>query len=150
MKITSPAFTSGSAIPDKYAKVGDNLSPPLEWAGAPKETRSFALVVEDPDAPSGNFRHWAVYNIPPNRKRLDEGEDLAGYGRGINDFGNRTYDGPQPPVEDGVHHYHFRLAALDTDRLDDVAPDASATAVWDEALRHVIEETELVGTFEAR
>lgn len=150
LKVSSPAFKDGSPIPDKYAKDGDNLSPPLEWAGAPEETRSFALLVEDPDAPSGTFLHWAVYDIPADRTGLGEGVDVSAFGRGINDFGNDRYDGPQPPSGHGVHHYHFRVAALDTDRLEDVTPGAGAMAVWDEALRHVIAEGELIGTYETR
>lgn len=148
--IRSPAFQNGAAIPSAYAKDGNNISPPLEWTGAPEGTRSFALLVEDPDAPSGMFRHWAIFDIPPETTVLGEGEDVSALGKGINDFGNDGYDGPKPPKGHGVHHYHFRLAALDTERLKDVDDEVSAVAVWDEALRHVIEEAELVGTYETK
>lgn len=149
LKLTSPAFGNGEPIPERYAKEGGNAPPPLEWSGAPEGTCSFALLVEDPDAPSGTFRHWAVYDIPPDRTRLAAGEDLE-FRQGVNDFGNDHYDGPKPPPSHGVHHYHFRLAALDTETLDDARDGVSAGAVWDKALRHVIAETEIIGTFETR
>jgi Raf kinase inhibitor-like YbhB/YbcL family protein len=145
--ISSPAFAAGDSIPDRFSKDGGNASPPLQWSDVPEGTRSFALLVEDPDAPSGTFRHWAVYDIPADRQGLDEGVDVSAFGRGRNDFGNDGYDGPRPPSGHGAHRYYFRVAALDTDRLSDVADGSSAAAVWDEALRHVIEEAELVGTY---
>lgn len=147
LSLKSPAFENGGRIPDRYARAGANAPPPLAWDGAPEGTRSFALLVEDPDAPSGMFRHWAVYDIPADRTNLSDGEDLN-FPQGVNDFGHDHYDGPEPPPGHGVHHYHFRLAALDTDRLDDAQDGVSAGAVWDKALRHVIEETEIIGTYE--
>ena len=148
LKLESPAFDNGQEIPDKYAKDGRNVSPPLQWSGAPEGTRSFALIVEDPDAPAGMFRHWAVYDIPGDREGLQEGEKPAGIGEGANDFGNLSYDGPQPPRGHGTHHYHFKLAALNIDHLRGVADDAPAEAVWDKAQKHILDEAELVGTYE--
>lgn len=149
--LESPAFRNGERIPDKYARDGQNLSPPLVWKDAPQGTKSFMLVVEDPDAPSGLFRHWGVYDIGAERDRLLEGA-IAGSkgespGQGVNDFGNPHYDGPQPPKGHGVHHYHFRLAALDVERLhfDDKPRIAD---MLDRARRHVIAQAELVGTYE--
>src|SRR5438552_4590883 len=113
--LASPAFSNGGKIPLKYTLDGDNLSPPLEWRDAPPGTKSFALVVEDPDAPNGTFRHWALYNISGNRDDLPEG--VGGADLGVNDFGHRRYDGPRPPKGDGKHHYHFRIAALDVEKL---------------------------------
>jgi hypothetical protein len=107
------------------------------------------LLIEDPDAPSGTFRHWALYDIPGDKIRLKENEDLSKFSHGVNDFGNQGYDGPQPPHGHGVHHYYFRLAALDTDRLVGVQGKAKASAVWDKAQPHLLEEAELVGTYEA-
>jgi len=146
--LTSPAFDDHGAIPEKFARDGENVSPPLEWSGAPEATKSFALIVEDPDAPSGMFRHWAVYNIPPIQHRLKEGEDVKRLGEATNDFGERGYDGPQPPKGHGVHHYHFRLAALDVDRLEDAKPANSVAQVWEKARPHILAETELVGVYE--
>lgn len=147
--LKSPAFSDGERIPDKFARDGQNLSPPLEWSGVPEGTKSLLLVVEDPDAPRGMFRHWAVYDISPEKKRLGEGagrrdSDLK---QGANDFGNPTYDGPQPPQGHGTHHYHFRLAALDTHHLS-VGPKQRAEEVWNAARANIIDQAELVGTYE--
>ena len=113
-------------------------------------SESFVLVVEDPDAPSGTFRHWAVYDIPGDKMGLNEGEDVSKFRQGVNDFGNQSYDGPEPPLGHGVHHYHFRLAALDTAHIQDVQGKAKASAIWDKAQSHLIEKAEVVGTFEAK
>src|SRR5262245_3474783 len=151
MTLNSTAFDNGRKIPQRYSKDGDNLSPPIEWHDAPEGARSFVLVVEDPDAPSGTFRHWAAYDIPAAEHSLVEGagsrDRPAALKMALNDFGHRRYDGPRPPAGHGVHHYHFRLAALDVPALK-VAPDANATDVWRTAQPHVIAETELVGTYE--
>jgi Raf kinase inhibitor-like YbhB/YbcL family protein len=123
----------------------------LRWSGVPDGTRSFVLIVEDPDAPSGTFRHWATYNIPPDRRELAESVETGPDGRALryaaNDFGNARYDGPEPPHGHGPHHYHFRLAALDVPSLS-VPAQAGADRLWREARKHVIEEAELVGVYE--
>ena len=150
--VESPAFGDGEPIPSRYARKGDNVSPPLRWTGAPPGTRSFVLFVEDPDAPSGTFRHWALYNIAAERDQLPEGADVADkerFGHGVNDFGNPHYDGPQPPKGHGAHHYHFRLAALDVPNLD-LPLTANIDEIWNAALPHVIAEARLVGTYETR
>lgn len=144
----SPVFNNGGAIPTRYTRDGENVSPPLRWSDPPREAKSFILVVEDPDAPSGTFRHWAVLDIAPGQTELREGaggED-GRRGQAVNDFGRARYDGPEPPVGHGLHHYHFRLAALDLAHLD-VPPDADVQAAWQAAQAHVIEEAELVGTY---
>jgi Raf kinase inhibitor-like YbhB/YbcL family protein len=151
MTLNSPAFTNGRRIPDRYSKDGENLSPPVEWDGAPADTLSYVLVVEDPDAPKGTFRHWAAYDIPAGEHGLAEGAGSRDPGiairMAVNDFGNQHYDGPRPPSGHGVHHYHFRLAALDVLELE-LAPNANAADVWSSARPHVLAETELVGTYE--
>jgi Raf kinase inhibitor-like YbhB/YbcL family protein len=147
--LESPAFADGAPIPMRYSRLGENLSPPLRWKDAPEETKSFALVVEDPDAPSGTFRHWAVYDIDPNRSTLAEGAAIEPDHSGVNDFGHHQYDGPQPPRGHGVHRYHFRLAALDAEKLD-VSRRAKVSDVWQAAKPHILAEAELVGTFETR
>ena len=146
----SPAFADGSPIPRKYARDDQNLMPPLKWTGAPAGTRSFAIMIDDPDAPSGTFCHGAVYNIPADwtavGESLDTGPERAiRFGR--NDFGGEAYDGPQPPRGHGTHHYHFHLAALDVDKLD-LPAHSDVRSVWRAARPHMLEETELVGTFE--
>jgi Raf kinase inhibitor-like YbhB/YbcL family protein len=148
--ITSPVFRNGEVIPTRHTRDGENLSPPLEWRDAPPETRSYVLIVEDPDAPSGMFRHWAMYNIPADGVGLPEGASAQGHrgaGEGVNGFGNARYDGPQPPKGHGPHHYHFRLAALDVPRLD-VSASAKVEDVWAKAQPHIVAEAEVVGVYE--
>ena len=97
LTITTPAFRDGEVIPVRHTLDGENLSPPLEWRDAPPETKSYVLIVEDPDAPSGTFRHWAVYNISAGETGLREGASaqvLRGAGEGVNGFGKTRYDGP--------------------------------------------------------
>ncbi len=148
--LESAAFRNGGAIPRKYARAGDNLSPPLAWRDAPAGTKSFVLIVADPDAPSGTFHHWVVYDIPADSTALQEGagSKSGGLSQGVNDFGDAYYDGPQPPRGHGVHHYHFRLAALDVTKLD---PDGKKVAqIWAKARPHMLAETEIVGTYETK
>lgn len=150
LTITSPAFKHGEVIPTRHTRDGDNLSPPLEWRDAPPETKSFVLIVEDPDAPSGTFRHWAMYNIPASETGLPEGasgQGRSGVGEGVNGFRNTRYDGPQPPKGHGPHHYHFRLAALDAERLD-MPASAKAEDIWAKAQPHIIAEAEMIGVYE--
>ena len=145
----SPVFQNGGAIPDNYARDGENISPPLRWTDPPSATKSFILLVEDPDAPSGTFRHWAIHGINPSQSELREGIGAEGatQRQAVNDFGKARYDGPQPPRGHGVHHYHFKIAALDLAQLD-LPVDVSAERAWEAAEPHVIDQAELVGTFE--
>lgn len=152
LRVASPAFPNGERIPDRYSKEGGNVSPPLQWSDAPRNTRSFAVVVEDPDAPRGTFRHWAVYNVPPAYQGLDEGsgsaKSRASLEMAVNDFGNPTYDGPKPPHGHGTHHYHFRLLALDVPELS-LPAGASVQDLLDAAQPHVIAEAQTIGTFQS-
>ena len=150
LTLTSSAFAEGQAIPVKYTRDGENLSPPLKWTGAPDDTKSFILIVEDPDAPSGTFRHWAIYNIPADRDGLPESVDTGAnhairYGK--NDFGNARYDGPEPPRGHGVHHYHFRLGALSVPTIQ-LPAGMGVQDIWSQASKHLIGEATLIGTFE--
>jgi hypothetical protein len=149
--LNSPAFVDGHAMPRRHVRDGGNLSPPLEWHDPPPNTKSFALVIEDPDAPRGTFRHWALYNIPPERRTLPEGlrkEAAVQWQAGSNDFGHTQYDGPQPPPGHGRHRYHFRLVALDVPKLN-LPEGAPADMVLRAARVHSVGEAELVGTYEA-
>ena len=150
LTLNSPAFAQNERIPDRFSRDGGNVSPPIEWQGAPAETRSYALVVEDPDAPKGTFRHWALYNIPASVRQLAEGAGSRKSGSPIqvaaNDFGDRHYDGPQPPPGHGTHHYHFRLFALDVAQLR-VPGNASAQDVLEAARAHALAEADFVGTY---
>ena len=116
--IKSGAFAENAPIPAKYTCDGANVSPPLKWSNAPKGTKSFVLICLDPDAPSGTFTHWIIYNIPPTITKLPEnlakvGESKSGIRQGKNDFGKIGYDGPCPPKGD-PHHYQFQFSALKT------------------------------------
>jgi Raf kinase inhibitor-like YbhB/YbcL family protein len=149
--LEAPAFAPGQRIPEQFSRDSANVSPRLEWHGAPLDTRSFALVVEDPDAPRGTFRHWAAYDIPCDRDMLDEGAGSGSRGAAIrmalNDWGDAKYDGPQPPKGHGLHHYHFRLFALDVPELG-LPEDATAEQVLDAVQEHSIAEADVIGTFE--
>jgi Raf kinase inhibitor-like YbhB/YbcL family protein len=149
LKLTSTAFADGQPIPIAHTRDGDNTLPPLAWSGEPAGTRSLVLVIEDPDAPKGLFRHLGAYDIPPGHHRLalDGAGPEAAIKFGRNDFGNTRYDGPEPPHGHGVHHYHFRLAALDVPHLEPAA-DAKVAEVWAAAEKHAIDTTELVGTYQ--
>ena len=140
--LESPAFREGEPIPRKYTTDGENVSPPLRWSGAPAGARSFVIVAEDSDAPSGTFRHWGIYNVTGTR--LPEGDDEAL--TVTNDFGDEGYGGPAPPKGHGSHHYHFRIAALDVDQLP-TAPRTSVADLWNAARDHCVAEAELVGTY---
>lgn len=148
--LASPAFAEGQTIPVKHSRDGENLSPPLKWTGAPDGTKSFVLIVEDPDAPGGTFRHWAIYNIPADWDGLPQGADTGperAMRHGRNDFGNPHYDGPEPPKGHGVHHYHFRLGALNVPNIQ-VPADTGVQEIWRDAEKHLIDEAELTGIYE--
>ena len=148
LRLTSRAFQNESVIPDKYSKRGGNISPPLAWSGVPDKTKSLALIVDDPDAPSGLFVHWLLYEIPPGTKELDEGLPVTpilpgGARQGRNGFGEVGYGGPQPPS--GTHRYFFHLYALDTNL--ELAADASREEL-DRAIQgHILEEVQLMGRY---
>ncbi len=147
--LVSPAFAPGGAIPAEYTCSGADISPPLTWSGAPAGTKSFALVVEDPDAPSGTFDHWAVFDIPAAAQGLSAGyrqnRPAAGFRQARNSFGEVGYGGPCPPPGP-AHHYHFHLLAISRPRLD-LSPAASAADVLRAAQPYAIQQTELIGTF---
>jgi len=118
MQLTSPAFQALGRIPRQHTGEGADVSPALAWSGAPHGTKSFALLVHDPDAPlllpaGYGFLHWLLYNIPGSATKLAEGE--KSYTSGANSFGKTGYGGPMPPEGHGTHHYYFWLLALSTD-----------------------------------
>ena len=148
LRLTTSAFQSGQKIPARFTCDGANASPPLAWSGAPVAVRSFAFVCSDPDAPGGTFYHWALFDIPRATTHLAEQHATSGDGsrEAANDFGKRGYGGPCPPHGHGTHHYHFRLFALDIDRLP-VGQRATCRDVERIALEHVLAEAELVGIY---
>ncbi len=149
IQLTSPSFGEGRDIPAVHACDGRNISPALKWSGAPKETRSFALICEDPDAPGGTWVHWVVYGLPASVTELPVNvppmENLPGVGmHGINSFGHLGYGGPCPPPGK-PHHYYFRIYALDRDI--GLKPKASR-ADLDKAMKgHILAEGKLMGTY---
>jgi Raf kinase inhibitor-like YbhB/YbcL family protein len=151
MMLTSPAFGNDQPIPNRFSRDGGNVSPPVEWRNEPTDAQSYALVVEDPDAPGGTFRHWAAYDIPPQLRKLPEGvgsgQEIPGVQMAKNDFGNTRYDGPQPPPGHGTHHYHFKLFALDVPSLD-LPRGANAQDVLEAARAHALATADAVGVFE--
>jgi Raf kinase inhibitor-like YbhB/YbcL family protein len=141
LNLKSPAFAPGGAIPKQYSAYGENRSPPLSWTPAPG-ARAYALTMQDPDARPTPFTHWLVWNIPGSVTSLPEG-GFAGGVQGRNDAGGVDYYGPRPPS--GLHHYHFRIMALDAPLALPQGADLSALT---KALQgHVTAEGELIGTF---
>jgi Raf kinase inhibitor-like YbhB/YbcL family protein len=147
LNLASDAFANGQAIPAVYSCDGANRSPALRWSSPPPATRSFALVVDDPDAPRGTFRHWGAYDIPASARGIASGQHVGT--EVLNDAGKPGYTGPCPPKGKGVHHYHVRLFALDVARLD-VGGKAGVAEVENAAGRHAIAQGELIGTFERK
>lgn len=153
MKLSSPAFEDGGSVPRVHTCDGDDLSPPLEWTGAPKGTRSFALILDDPDAPPGTWVHWVLYDLPGDLRSLPEGvpEEAtltsgARHGQcwGVDRFSRIGYHGPCPPPGK-PHRYVFRIFALDT-RLD--LPARATKAELEAAMRgHVLEQATLTGRY---
>jgi Raf kinase inhibitor-like YbhB/YbcL family protein len=148
MKLVSSAFDDGAAIPRRFTCDGENLSPPLQWSGAPAGTLSFVLLCDDPDAPAGTWHHWAAYDIPPAVTELAvDAAQNAKLKPAVNDFRKVGYGGPCPPHGHGPHHYHFRLLALSTDQLQ-VKANASCRDIEREARKYAIAEAILVGLYE--
>jgi Raf kinase inhibitor-like YbhB/YbcL family protein len=153
LALTSPAFAHNGAIPKQYTCEGSDTSPPLSWSSAPEGTKSFALIVDDPDAPDPRapkmtWVHWVVHNKPADVKSLPEGAARRGMPpgamQGLNDWKRASYGGPCPPV--GRHRYFLKLYALDT-VLSGINQPTKAQLL--QALKgHVLEEAELVGTYE--
>jgi hypothetical protein len=147
LKLTSNAFGDGQPIPVQYTCDGAGETPALSWGDPPAGTKSFALVIDDPDAPSGTFRHWGVYDIPAAARAIGGGQRI---GREVaNDKGTTGYTGPCPPKGNPPHHYHFKLFALNVDKLD-VGSGAKVVDVENAAKRHAIAQGELIGTYVRR
>jgi Raf kinase inhibitor-like YbhB/YbcL family protein len=147
--LTSTTFKNGEKIPRRYTCDGEDTSPPLFWSGAPNGTESYAIILEDPDAPGGTFTHWVLYDLPATTTSLPEGAGKNGKFKesskqGVNDFGRIGYGGPCPP--EGTHRYIFRLYALNIAGLN-LKEKATKEEVLKTAKGHVISETELVGTY---
>jgi Raf kinase inhibitor-like YbhB/YbcL family protein len=149
-KIRSLAFDEGAAIPRRHTCDGENLSPALEWSGAPPNTKSFALICDDPDAPVGTWNHWLLWDMAASLTGLPEGFRAGRAGTsGVNDFGNPGYGGPCPPRGHGPHRYYFKLFAMDVEKLG--LKEGAKRAELDRALRgHIVGETWAMGRYERR
>ena len=147
--LTSPALPPGGDIPKQYTCDGNDISPPLAWSGSPPGTRSFALIVEDPDAPGRVFRHWAAYNIAATTMSLPAGYHAGApspFAEARNDFGKIGYSGPCPPPG-SRHRYVFTLMALSQPRLV-LPPSADAEAVISAALPYMIGRADLTASYQ--
>ena len=152
LALSSSAFTDGSPIPVQFTCDGANQSPPLSWSGAPEGTASYALIVEDPDAPGGTFIHWVLYDIPATTRALPQGVpngasvvSLAGAKQGRTGFKNTIgYGGPCPP-KGAPHHYHFKLFALD--KSLGLESGATRDQVMDAMRGHELGHGEIIGTY---
>jgi Raf kinase inhibitor-like YbhB/YbcL family protein len=145
LRVTTPAFEHGTAIPVRYTAAGDDVSPPLQWTNIPAGTRQLALVCHDPDAPlTHGFTHWVLYGIHPDATGIPE-DGGAEHRHGLNDFGTEGYRGPAPPPGHGIHHYYFHLYALDREI------PAKSGLRREELLKQIdpfiIEQARVVGTF---
>ena len=151
-KMSSPAFQDSGLIPQKFTCQGGNVSPELNWSEAPAGTKSFALIMDDPDAPGGTFTHWVLFDIPAATKQLAEGQPPIGVGGpngtgGNNGLSQIGYMGPCPPS--GIHRYYFRLYALDVPSLN-LKGGASRSDVEAALKNHVIGTADAMGRYEQK
>ena len=152
IRLTSSAFTKGGSIPEEYTCDGVNVSPPLAWTHLPAATQSLALTVDDPDAPSGIWVHWLLFNLPPETASLPIGVPTtdtlpSGARQGSNDYGKIGYGGPCPP-SGKPHRYVFTLYALDT--LLDLPSGAMRRMLINAISGHILDQGELIGTYARR
>jgi Raf kinase inhibitor-like YbhB/YbcL family protein len=149
-KLSSPAFQDSGSIPQKFTCQGDNVSPELNWSEAPPNTKSFALIMDDPDAPGGTFTHWVLFDIPADQQQLAEGAGSSSTGNPIGMSGNNGlsqigYMGPCPPS--GIHRYYFRMYALDVPSLN-LKEGASRGEVEAAMKNHVIGAADTMSRYE--
>lgn len=141
LELSSPSFKNGDYIPTMYTCEGQGINPPLEIKNIPPGTRTLALIVDDPDAPAGTFDHWVIWNIEPSKMIR---ENSAPGREGQNGKGAKGYAGPCPPAGTGLHHYHFKLYALDA-KLD---LEVGGKSELENAMKgHVLGQGEMVGLY---
>lgn len=143
MKITSTSFNQNGMIPSKYTCDGENVNPALSIGNIPRNTKSLALIMHDPDASNGDWTHWIMWNIDPGTKEIPENKVPMEAIQGKTSFGQPGYGGPCPPS--GTHHYHFALYALDT--ILDLSPDTDKTGLEAAMSGHIVDKTELIGLY---
>ncbi|MFO8057220.1 MAG: YbhB/YbcL family Raf kinase inhibitor-like protein [bacterium] len=148
LTVKSSAFKQGEPIPKKYTQEGENASLPLSWSGAPEGVEGYAIIMDDPDAPTDKpYVHWVVYKIPPETTSLAEG-DAGEAVEGRNSQGRPGYIGPMPPKGHGVHHYHIKVYALDepVELYDNAGKNELLVSM--EMDDRIVAKGELVGTYE--
>lgn len=150
LDVSSPAFQEGSTIPTKYSCQGQDVSPALQWSEPPEGTNSFALIMDDPDAPGGVFTHWVLFNIPSDSRGLPEAvpthaELPTGTLQGKNDFGKAGYGGPCPPPG-APHRYRFTLYALDQPLT--LKAGVSKNQLLEAMKGHILAQGQLTGTYQ--
>ncbi|MFA6915688.1 MAG: YbhB/YbcL family Raf kinase inhibitor-like protein [Parachlamydiales bacterium] len=143
MQLKSEAFHNGDIIPKRYTADAENISPPLSIENAPHDTKSFVLIVDDPDAPRGTFDHWIIWNIPSTSTNLHEGFNLQS--QGTNSYGYQVWNGPSPPPGK-PHRYFFKLYALDATL--NLSKGAKKQAVEEAMEGHIIAKSELIGIYQ--
>ncbi len=141
LDVRSRTFSNGATIPVEYTCDGRNVNPPLAFSGTPKEAKSLALIVDDPDAPAGTWLHWLVWNIPVTK---DIDENVIPGEQGMNDFGHVNYGGPCPPS--GTHRYYFRVYALDA--WLDLDAGSTRKQLEEAMVGHRVAYGELVGVYQ--
>ncbi len=142
LTIKSPEFQPNSLIPKKYSCDGEDINPPITLEGTPKETKSLVLIIDDPDAPSGTYDHWVVWNIPPSTTKIAE-HSVPGT-EGLNSSMQLGYTGPCPPS--GTHRYFFKVYALDTELGLSVK---SSKRDLEKAMQgHILAKGELIGRYD--
>jgi hypothetical protein len=146
MKLTSPVFENNGAIPQKYTCDGENINPPLKISEVPEGAKSLALIVDDPDAPMGTWVHWLVWNIDPSASSIDENSVPAGTTEGMNSSKTNSYIGPCPPS--GIHHYHFKLYALD--KMIDLNNSSTKENLEKAMEGHILDWVELFGLYQRK
>jgi Raf kinase inhibitor-like YbhB/YbcL family protein len=146
MKMTTPAFENGQEIPEKFTCDGNDVNPHLVIEGVPREAKSLALIMDDPDAPAGTWVHWMMWNIDPAVEQIPEGSVPHGAQQGVNSWKRSDYGGPCPPS--GTHRYFFRLYAL-SDKLS--LPTGTNRKDLDHAMHgKILAQCELMGTYSSK
>jgi len=143
IQLTSEVFQNNQSIPLKYSCNGENINPPLSIKNIPTNTKSLTLIVDDPDAPSGDWVHWLIWNIPSNTSQIEMGATPSGSVQGLNDSKNNKYDGPCPPS--GTHRYFFKLYALDTTL--NLKVNSNKNNLEDAMKGHILGQTTLIGLY---
>ena len=147
LKVTSPSFKDGEMLPDKFTCDGENISPAINWRELPMGVKSLALICDDPDAPSGDFVHWVVYNIPADIEGFKENAEISDIADlGVTDYGRGGYGSPCPPS--GVHHYHFKVYALN--EMIETEKALDKYDLLDRMEGHILANGEIVGLYKRR